>query len=973
MATKKRFADPERQKQLLETYERLKKVRESKTVTLKPSKFIRSRYTSFDGTEHDFKLRYYQVQGAFHLLVMKRMILGDDAGLGKTIEGISAFAHMMERDPKTKVVIVTPKSTVRQWANEIRRFTTGIRPLVIETKPSKKDGPSPLEQRKALYREWVDAPTGPDDERTVLIVNYALLIRDWNAEGFRPVKPNGKPDPTQPVVPGVLDQMVREVVGAGPNLVVFYDECFEYDTPVHLADGSLECIGKIVCNEIPCEVLSWNWETQRVEAKRIVNWWRKPLTWHNRHMLRIRSRFGGSCRVTSNHAFYTISGAKLSASQLRPGSKVAYLDRMAPSEDQLQIILGGLLGDASVKCPTNNLWGVVFVQGVKQEAYLQFKYDVLQTLGTSRKTASKSGYTNALTIRRFSLHGSPYLCTRFRFHDGGRKRINMDWLDAIGPLGLAVWYGDDGSIQVDASGKYSITLNTQGFEETECNLLSAWLRWKWGVKVRVGKTPKGFVLYLGYEASERFMSILPGALPGVAYKFPGKELVANLKTQPQEVLLEDTITSSVPWTRPASKTSRPCQHYVYDLEVADNHNYFVGRGTLVSNCQAFRNMKTKTWEIGRALGDRAERVYGLTATPLNSNLMEGYCLYKVIKPELFTTKTNFLRAYCHTKLQDIPGSRRKIPVVIGYHDLDHFRSRIDPFYLGRRKQDVSDELPVLVSKDIVCELSAAEDRKYGEALSGILELGDGEIRDFEENRALVSLIYCQQVVDSLSLLKFDEGSAVGTEIDIENLDMKSIKVGTLGSKEQALVDLVGPEGELEGEKVIIYTRFASLVPRLQKILEREKIKSLRITGKENDKKRAIAQDAFQDPNSGVQVIFITDAGGVGINLQMARALIFYDMPWTWGAYVQTLGRMIRIGSPHRGVVAYHLMAERATRTQRKTIDHHVYKLLKAKKELIDQVLGEAAVGALDFKKGSNNIMELVRALQHDGVEGSRAA
>lgn len=614
MATKKRFADPERQKQLLETYERLKKVRESKTVTLKPSKFIRSRYTSFDGSEHDFKLRYYQVQGAFHLLVMKRMILGDDAGLGKTIEAISAFAHMMERDPKTKVVIVTPKSTVRQWANEIRRFTTGIRPLVIETKPSKKDGPSPLEQRKALYNEWVSAPTGPDDERTVLIVNYALLIRDWNAEGFRPVKPNGKPDPKQPVVPGVLDQMVRDVVGAGPNLVVFYDEC-----------------------------------------------------------------------------------------------------------------------------------------------------------------------------------------------------------------------------------------------------------------------------------------------------------------------------------------------------------------------QAFRNMKTKTWEIGRALGDRSERVYGLTATPLNSNLMEGYCLYKVIKPELFTTKTNFLRAYCHTKLQDIPGSRRKIPVVVGYHDLDHFRARIDPFYLGRRKQDVSDELPVLVSKDIVCELSAAEDRKYGEALSGILELGDGEIRDFEENRALVSLIYCQQVVDSLSLLKFDEGSAVGTEIDIENLDMMSIKVGTLGSKEQALVDLVGPEGELEGEKVIVYTRFASLVPRLQKILEREKIKSLRITGKENDKKRAIAQDAFQDPNSGVQVIFITDAGGVGINLQMARALIFYDMPWTWGAYVQTLGRMIRIGSPHRGVVAYHLMAERATRTQRKTIDHHVYKLLKSKKELIDQVLGEAAVGALDFKKGSNSIMELVRALQHDGVEGSRAA
>lgn len=615
MATKKQaFADPARQKQLQETYERLKKVRESKTVTLKPSRFMRSRYTSFDGTEQDFQLRYYQVQGAYHLLVMKRMILGDDAGLGKTVEAISAFAHMMERDPKTKVIIVTPKSTVRQWADEIRRFTTGITPIVIQTTPAKKNGPTPLEQRKALYKGWLEAPSGPDDERTVLILNYALLVRDWNAEGFRPVKENGKPDPKQPVVPGILDQMIQDVVGSGPCLTVIFDEC-----------------------------------------------------------------------------------------------------------------------------------------------------------------------------------------------------------------------------------------------------------------------------------------------------------------------------------------------------------------------QALRNIKTKTWETARYLSDRSERVYGLTATPLTSNLMEGYCLYKAIKPELFTTKTNFMKAYCHTKLQAIPGSNRKIPVVVGYHDLDKFRGRIDPFYLGRRKQDVSDELPVLISKDIVCTLSAAEDHKYGEALRGIVELGDGEIRDFEENKALVSLIYCQQVVDSLSLLKFDEGAATGTEIDFETLDMKSVKVGALGAKEEALLDLLSVDGELDREKVIVYTRFASLVPRLQKILERQRIKSLRITGKDNQKTRDQAQAAFQDRESDIQVIFITDAGGVGLNLQMARALIFYDLPWTWGGYVQTLGRMIRIGSPHKGVVAYHLMAERATRTQRKTIDHHVYKLLKAKKELIDMVLGEAAVGALDFQKGSNNIMELVRSLQRDGVEGVRAA
>ena len=76
-----------------------------------------------------------------------------------------------------------------------------------------------------------------------------------------------------------------------------------------------------------------------------------------------------------------------------------------------------------------------------------------------------------------------------------------------------------------------------------------------------------------------------------------------------------------------------------------------------------------------------------------------------------------------------------------------------------------------------------------------------------------------------------------------------------------------------------------------------------------------------------------------------------------------LGRMIRIGSPHPAVVAYHLMAERPNE-DRKTIDHHVLKLLRKKKGLIDKVLGESAVGALKFEKEEKGgVMNLLRAMQ----------
>jgi SNF2 family DNA or RNA helicase len=372
---------------------------------------------------------------------------------------------------------------------------------------------------------------------------------------------------------------------------------------------------------------------------------------------------------------------------------------------------------------------------------------------------------------------------------------------------------------------------------------------------------------------------------------------------------------------------------------------------------AFKTPGIKTWQTCAFLSHRVHRCYGLTATLLKNTLIEGFGIYKVIKPDVFTTKTAFMRDYCITTLQRVSGGR-KIPVIVGYKNLDGFRERIDPHFLGRQKHQVSDELPTLITKERVCELSPAEVAKYKEALSGVLQLGDGEVRDFEEHKAFVSLCYCQQVVNSLSMLRYKEGAEVVTGLMLDEIH----KVDNLGSKETLLMDLLSDE--LDGEKTIVYTRFASLVPRLQTILAENKIKSVCITGEQNDKQRSKAQAAFQDTESDTKVIFITDAGSEAINLQAASAMVFFDAPWSWGNYVQLLGRPIRIGSPHQHVVVYHLVAERpgTTKKERTTIDRYVLEILDEKKTLIDKVIGEAAVGALEFDTASST-KALVRKLQ----------
>lgn len=882
-----------------------------------------------------------------------------------TVEAITAMAQVLTVESSTRWVVVAPKSALYQWASEIERFTAGqVEGIVVET-PKAATGKARVQARADAYRRWLEAMNA--GKHAVLIMNYATLIRDWNHGAFQPALPNGKPDPKAPVKPGLLDRVTQ--AAARRNLGVIFDECFDYNTPVTLADGSTELIGKIVCSKAPVEVQSWNFEKGCVETRKVVSWFRNPL--RDRHLLKVSFRYANSCRVTKSHEFYKTNGKPVRAGKLKPGSETAFLSSTVPSPDQEQVVLGSLLGDACIRNP-EGAWGVTFTQGEDQLEYLDFKRDTLSSLGVSDCNSGPSGYNPDKTVHHFRLGANPSLNSRHRLHDGARKTVTIDWLDAVQPLGLAVWYGDDGSLgehrTKEGVVRRHIILNTQGFTKAENDLLAGWLRWRWGVKARVRPSRKGFYLYLPHAAAERFLGLLPGALPGVECKFPDKEPLPPLDREARTGLVRDEVVEVSPWARAPKK--RDCQQYVYDIEVEGNHNYFAA-GTLVSNCQAFKNMRTKTWETCRYLADRSDRVYGLSATIIKNRLEEAYSIFKCIKPKLFTTKTAFLEDYCYTQLQPVAGGR-KVPIVVGYKNLKHFRDRIDPFYLGRLKHEVSDELPVLTTREVRVTLSKAEESKYKEALTGVLELGDGDVRDYEEHKALVALTYCQQVVDSLALLKFDEGDEVGfDQFDLETGDYKTYKVGSLSSKEGALVDLL--TGELDEQNVIIYTRFERWVSRLQAILAKNKIESVRITGKESDAKvRRAAQEAFQDPDSPVRVCIITNAGSEAINLQTAVAEIFLDNPYSWGDYVQTIGRMIRIGSPHRGVLVYHFIAERPLKKDTRTIDDHVLDLLQKKKDLVDKVLGEAAVGALEFDPDDGStVRALIKALGGKGEDAKK--
>lgn len=334
---------------------------------------------------------------------------------------------------------------------------------------------------------------------------------------------------------------------------------------------------------------------------------------------------------------------------------------------------------------------------------------------------------------------------------------------------------------------------------------------------------------------------------------------------------------------------------------------------IADEAHVFKNPKAQVHKVVHHMANQASRCWALTATVIKNNLLEGYGVYRVVVPGLFQMSLHqFMEMFCILQMQRV--KNRQIPMVVGYQKgaIAQFKKMIDPFFLGRPKHAVAKDLPVLTTKIVESSMTPFQAVKYQEALSGILALGTGEEKEVSP---LTKVTYCQEIVNHPGLIDLDEES----------------------EKLNTLAELLGEDGELEGEKVIIYSRFERMVSIAYEHLTRMGIKCVRVTGKESEDERAAAQAAFQDAESDTKVVFITAAGGDSINLQTAKALIFYDTPWSAGDYLQILGRMIRIGSVHDRVYAMHLVCKG-------TIDERVLKVMQTKLTLVEAIIGKRILG-----------------------------
>ncbi len=207
--------------------------------------------------------------------------------------------------------------------------------------------------------------------------------------------------------------------------------------------------------------------------------------------------------------------------------------------DQFQLILGSLMGDARLECRSKSIRAdhtarLRIHQSDRQRNYVDWKYEILKNFVSRGPRFTKVWHDT----QRDKDHFSWYFHTRSDqnfglihklFYKNGVKIVPIDLLDLLEPLGLAVWYMDDGS---NNSGR--ITLNTHNFSVEEQKILQDLLLRKFNIATTMVKDRTKYKIAIGTHEFDKFINIVkPFVIDSMSYKIysPRNDLIRDISNQ----------------------------------------------------------------------------------------------------------------------------------------------------------------------------------------------------------------------------------------------------------------------------------------------------------------------------------------------------------------------------------------------------------------------------------------------------------
>jgi RNA ligase (TIGR02306 family) len=361
--------------------------------------------------------------------------------------------------------------------------------------------------------------------------------------------------------------------------------CLQAETMIYLADGSKRSIKDIVEQKLNIEVLGFDHETNQIRPTKILNHFNNGVTtdWLRVQFSRKKMHGGnvfGTVVCTGNHKFWNpISNCYVQARELQSDDKIL-ISRNDSALDyvQSQILIGKMLGDGSYSHQSRH---ITFSHCEEQKEYLFSTRKALGSLCDFPIKQLISGYGSNM----YRTHtASSYLIEDLfkSWFTSGTKQIPKGLI--LGPIALAYWYMDDGSLSHSDKQEDRAAFATCGFSEESVNNLLDSLTLN-GIKGVKYQADGYWRIRLNRDAAEIFFTIVaPYIHPSMRYKLPiyfqdVPFVHAVTKEGPGiDQLIEQTVFSINPVGK---QTLRKINKTKYDLET-ETHN-FIADGVLVHN------------------------------------------------------------------------------------------------------------------------------------------------------------------------------------------------------------------------------------------------------------------------------------------------------------------------------------------------------------------------------------------------------
>lgn len=347
---------------------------------------------------------------------------------------------------------------------------------------------------------------------------------------------------------------------------------------------------------------------------------------------------------------------------------------------------------------------------------------------------------------------------------------------------------------------------------------------------------------------------------------------------------------------------------------------------ILDEAQRIRNWTTATARTIKQLKSRYAFV--LTGTPLENKLEELFSVVEFVDGRRLGPAFRFLHEH---RVEDEKGHLQ------GYRGLDRIHDQMAPILLRRTRAEVLKDLPERTDQIFHVPLTPQQAEPYYEQsdiLAALMRKWErqGGLSEIDQKRVLSCIQNMRMLCNSTFLFdktthhspKLHEFREILTELAIE-----------------------------ENRKVVVFSEYERMTYLAGEELRKLRIGFVSLHGGVPSRQRGALIEKFRnDPEC--KVFLSTDAGGVGLNLQAASAVVNFEPPWNPARLEQRIGRVHRFGQS-RPVSVIHMLTSGS-------IEERVWETLKLKKSLFAGVFDSPTDEVSFAKLGRKTVLQAVKEI-----------